>query len=237
MDVDSDLLSAARKGRRDAIIELLTIHYPLVWRMAEALTGRRDIARGVMKYVMPRSLKALPHWKNEGDPHRWFYHHTLLTTRRTSPKHQPDPLKDSLVDGPTVTASYLAFIKALRDLPMQQKEAFILANGEGAGARAMAVAMDLSTLAAENHLREASERLRALSPDKYDAHVARLQATYRKLGPDEEMGVPGIRSNVSRLIRPWFIRRTLRTIFGIVALVAAAWGAWWIWKIVQHSMQ
>jgi DNA-directed RNA polymerase specialized sigma24 family protein len=237
MDVDVDLLRAARKGRRDAIIELLAIHYPLVWRMAEALTGRRDIARGVMKYVMPRSLKALPGWKAESDPHRWFYHHTLLTTRRISAAHQPDPLKDSLIDGPTTTASYLAFIKALRALPMQQREAFILANGEGAGARAMAVAMDLSTLAAENHLREASERLRALAPDKYDASVARLQAAYRKLSPDEDMSVPSVRSRVNRLVRPWFIRRTLRTIFTLLALALTAWGAWWVWRIVQHSMQ
>jgi DNA-directed RNA polymerase specialized sigma24 family protein len=237
MEVDSDLLHAARKGRRDAIIELLALHYPLVWRMAEALTGRRDVARGVMKYIMPRSLKALPSWKNETDPTRWFYHHTLLTTRRTSPKHRPEPLQDSLIDGPTTTAGYLAFIKALRDLPMQQREAFILTNGERAETRAMAVAMDLSTTAAANHLREATERLQALAPDKFDAHVARLRGAYQKLSPDEELGVTGIRSNVQRLVRPWFIRRTLRTIFSIVALGAAAWGAWWVWRIVQHSIQ
>ena len=66
------------------------------------------------------------------------------------------------------------FIRALRALPMQQREAFILMHGEKLDVRAIAVAMDCSVLAAGNHLNEATDRLRHLAGSKLESHASRL---------------------------------------------------------------
>src|SRR4051794_41165259 len=151
--VTSELVEGARKGRRDDVVELLALHYPVVWRMASGLTGRGDVGRGVVRFVMQRSLRATSHWAEDGAPTRWFHHHTLLTTRRTL-KHSPTVANDTLLDGETADTGYVAFIRSLRTLPMQQREAFILTYGEKLDLRALAVAMDCSVTAATNHLAE-----------------------------------------------------------------------------------
>ncbi len=234
--VTSELLVAARKGKRSAAVELLAMHYPTVWRMASGLTGRRDVGRGVVRFVMQRSLRVMSAWADDGAPTRWFHHHTLLTTRRTH-KHPPAPGDDTLLSGGPEDPSYVGFIRALRALPMQQREAFILHHGEGLGIRAIGVAMDCSVLAAENHLREASERLGELASDQFNSHIARLKEIYRELGPDEELAVKDIRRRVRRLILPWFIKRILRMLFAIALLAAAVWAGWWVWRIVEHSLR
>ncbi len=235
MEPTSELVAAARKGKRDAIVELLTMHYPTVWRMASGLTGRADVGRGVVRYIMRRSLRALDHWTDEAAPTRWFQHHTLLTTRRAK-KHGPDPIHDTLLGAAPADPGYTAFVRALRSLPMQQREAFILSDGEGMGIRTIAVAMDCSTIAAENHLREATARMRELAGSQYDAFVAAMSSAYKKLGPDEEMSVQNVRARIRRIVIPWRLLQMIKLVVSLVLLAIVLWGTLWIWRIVKHSM-
>ncbi|HEY7091177.1 MAG TPA: sigma factor-like helix-turn-helix DNA-binding protein [Tepidisphaeraceae bacterium] len=234
--LDSDLVAAARKGKRDAVVEVLAMHYPVVWRMATGLTGRADVGRGVTKFVMQRSLRVLSSWKDDAAPTRWFHHHTLLTTRRTT-KHQPDTTNDTFLKGTAPDVAYTAFIRAVRTLPMQQREAFILTHGEKLDIRSLAVAMDCSVTAAANHLREAVDRLRVLAPAQYDAHVLRMNKAYEQLGPDEELALKNVRGRVRGIVIPWVIGRAIRFIFSLILLAATIWAAWWVWRIVEHSLQ
>jgi DNA-directed RNA polymerase specialized sigma24 family protein len=235
-ELTSDLLEAARQGRRSAVVELLAMYYPVVWRMSTGLTGRQDVGRGVTKFLMQRSLKNMPNWKDEGAPTRWFHHHTLLTTRRTY-KHSPDGQHDSLMPESAADVRYAAFIRALRALPMQQREAFILAHGEKLDVRAIAVAMDCSVLAAGNHLNEATDRLRQLDAVNLDAHVLRLSKIYRTLGPDEELAITDIRRRVKQFYFPWLIAGIARRVLAVALVIGAIWATYRVWLIVQRSME
>lgn len=235
MELTSDLVDAARRGKRDAIIELLSLHYPIVWRMAAALAGRADVGRGTTRFLMHRSLSAMSAWKDETAPTRWFHHHTVLTTRRTY-QHQPDAATDTLLGEGANDPAYVAFIRGLRSLPMQQREAFILCHGEKLDIRAAAVAMDCSMLAAGNHLREASDRLRALAPEEFDARAQRMAEAYRTLTPDKELSVQEVRERVRRFIAPWRFKRMLGKLVSLLLIVAAAWGLYWAYRIAEHSL-
>lgn len=235
-ELTSDLLHSAREGRRDKVVELLAIYYPIVWRISAGLTGRHDVGKGVTRLLMQRSLRTLPTWKDEGAPTRWFHHHTLLTARRTY-RHGPDAFGDTLApelsnDG----APYVAFIKALRALPMQQREAYILAHGEKLDIRAIAVAMDCSVLAAGNHLHEATDRLRQLDPKSVDLHTLRLQKNYQKLVPDEQLAIKDIRTRVTQHFIPRVVGRILKNALALTLLLTAIWGTWRVWQVVRHSL-
>jgi DNA-directed RNA polymerase specialized sigma24 family protein len=234
--ISGDTVRAARKGKRDAVVEVLAVHYPLVWRMASGLAGRADVGRGVAKFVMQQSLRTLDSWRDEGAPTRWFLHHTVLTCRRAH-KHQPDLSNDIFLRNGHTDPGFAAFVRALRGLPMQQREAFILTRCENLDIRTLAVAMDCSTVAATNHLHVATDQLMALAPREYDGHVARLQQAYKTLGPEEELALKDIRRNVRRWVLPWVIGKAIKLGLGLILLAGVIWGAWWAWKIVQHSME
>ncbi|HWP40420.1 MAG TPA: RNA polymerase sigma factor [Tepidisphaeraceae bacterium] len=236
----SELVSAASRGKRHAVIQVLAIHYPMVYRIAAGLTGRRDVAQGVVRFVLQQSLRALHLWTDPAAPTRWFYHHTILTIRRAH-KHQPDATSDTLLGEPgepqdQPDPAYLAFVRALRSLPQQQREAFILRHGEKLEIRQIAIAMDCSTLAAANHLQQAEQHLVALAADRYHPHVLRMHRTYQSLHPAEELTIRDVRRRIRRLLLPWGLKRVLGSIVTLLLLAAALWGAWWVWKIVQHSL-
>src|SRR5450432_585035 len=179
--------------------------------MAAGLTGREDVTRGVVRWVMKRSFRALPSWRNDAAPTRWFAHHTVLTARRSA-KHQPEINNDLLLNGVPNNPAYAAFIRALRSLPIQQREAFILTYGEKIDIRAVAVAMDCSTAACANHLNAATDRLRELAPDRFESQTRLLNTAYQTLNPSEEISLGQIRQ---RYVRPWMIRRRIRTLLSL----------------------
>ena len=56
---DADLVLAARTGSRDAAAELFRRHWPRAWRLARAVTGRRDMADDVAQDAFERAFAAL----------------------------------------------------------------------------------------------------------------------------------------------------------------------------------
>jgi DNA-directed RNA polymerase specialized sigma24 family protein len=216
MEVDSELVESAKKGDRDAAVAVLAHYYPVVWRMCTGLTGRDDVGRGAAQFLMQRSLRVMHQWQGEGGATRWFHHHTVLTIRSTE-KHQPDAEHDTLL-GHGADRGYVAFIRALRALPIQQREAFILHHGEKLGVRESAVAMDCSVLALENHLREAWTRLRELAGEKYESYVAQMAKTYQSLEPGEELVLKDVRRRVSGYFIPRFLARIARFLV-VLALI------------------
>ena len=59
--------------------------------------------------------------------------------------------------------AYTAFVRAVRGLPEQQAEAYLLYHGERLNERLLGVAMDCSAAAAANHLQAATDALTAMS--------------------------------------------------------------------------
>ena len=231
MQVSDELLWRVRKYHRPAIETLFQLFYPCIHRVAAALTGRQDVARGVVRFVIGRAFHAIPSWKDQGAPQRWFSHHTVLTTRRAR-KYQPDPQSDLLVQVCSEqSAGYIAFIRAIRHLPFQQREAFLLHHGENWGLRQLGVAMDCSTEAAGNHLRVATEALQQVAESQLQQFIPALVAAYGKLSPAEELMLPQVRSYVARHIWP---RRILRAIFSLLTLLLLAGLVYVCFWLYQH---
>lgn len=169
----------------------------------------------------------LPNWRAGSVPENWFYHHTLLTARELS-QPLPDSRADLLVAAAADAAHdpfYIGFIKALRNLPRQQTEAFILFHGEKLNDRLLGVAMDCSTGAAHTHIEAARAALAAASGAGMDVLTATLERAYHNLTPPRTAIAPIARKYVRQGLRPRRLRRLVRLVLLIIVLVAA-YSAW-----------
>ena len=248
MAIGDEVLRRAQDYDRRAMVELLADVYPAVYRMAHALTGRPGAGRQVVHDVIRRSLRVLPKWRTGVVPENWFYHHTLLSARDFLAR-PPDPKQDLLVTSarsprpaapPVSTASgeigfaevspddpsYVAFVRALRNLPAQQAEAFILHHGERLNERLLGVAMDCSVAAAANHLGAANMALNSVTAGRTDAFAATMTKAYHALTPPPATIEPVARKYVARAIRPRVLKRVVRVILLIAVLV----GGYFAWR-------
>lgn len=159
--------------------QILQAHYPLVLRLARALSGREDVAEGVVRFVLARGARLAGKWKETDDAGRWFLHHTVLTVRRAA-QHQPEPAKDLLAKG--APAHWVAFVKSIRSLPPQQREAVLLHHGENLNQRYLGVAMDCSTTAAQTHLQAGEKALREMYGEVTQGLLAHLSTVFKHVG-------------------------------------------------------
>ena len=218
MPLDERVFARAQKLDRTAMEALLSAVYPSVHRLAAALTGRIDLARGVERWVMKQGLRQLLLWRNPDAAERWFYHHTLLTSRRAE-KHRPEAKDDLLAtEADGAGASYLAFLRALRDLPFQQREAFLLHHGEKFNSRYLGIAMDCSTRAAEQHLLAAEEALRKLAGDGTGELTQKMAEAYARLTPKEDWSRPALRRYVRNTIWPRRVKRGTTIVLALALL-------------------
>jgi DNA-directed RNA polymerase specialized sigma24 family protein len=233
--VEVELLARARKLKRDAVEAVLARFYPVVYRMAAALSGRVDVARGVVRYVMKRSPRAMPGWRADDDlgPQRWFHHHTILTTRRAA-KHTPELHDDVfMADASALGPGYAAFIRALRSLPMQQREAFILNHGENLNARFLAVAMDCSVIAATQHLQAANNALLAIAGKDFEPFTHQVVERYKQLTPTEDLAVP----HVKTIVRRWVWPRRIWAFLRLLIVLSVIGGAIFFWKKIVPMLE
>lgn len=227
MAVAEEVVRRAQGYDRRAMETVVAEAYPAVYRMAHALTGRKGAAKQVLHDVLRRSLRVLPNWRAGAVPENWFYHHTLLASREFLSR-PPDPREDLLVVMAGDAAKdplYIGFVRAIRNLPVQQAEAFILHHGEKLNDRLLGVAMDCSTGAAHTHLEAARSALAAVSGGGFTVLTATLARAYQGLTPAATAVAPAARKYVSRSLRPRRLRRLLRLAL-LIALLAAGYFAW-----------
>jgi DNA-directed RNA polymerase specialized sigma24 family protein len=226
-----DILPRARRLNRSAVEIVLRAHYPRVCRIAYALCGDDDAAKSAVKLVMHQSLRALPNWRNETQAGNWFLHHTILKSRELAPPPhsvRQDSLLRALI---RPSPEYLAFLRAFRLLPAQQREAFVLFRGEKLDPRFAAVAMDCSTAAAANHLAAANKTLEAIAVDTFETRAAALLQVYASLTPPDDLIVGDI-SVVSRKLRRRKLLRFMERILALAILAAVAWIVWRLSKMI-----
>src|SRR5512132_3156597 len=107
MEIDADLVDRVRRHDRAAVESVFTELFPAVHRMAYALTGRADAGSAVERFVLKRAMR-------------------VLATRRA--RFKPRELKeDVLLSATPPDPAFAAFVRAIRSLPMQPREAFLLA--------------------------------------------------------------------------------------------------------------
>jgi DNA-directed RNA polymerase specialized sigma24 family protein len=223
MEIAPQLFARAQKLNRPAVEALFASVYPAVLRIARGLAGRIDVADGVVRFVMLRAPTMLPRWRDSTAAERWFLHHTVLTARRAA-AHEPSVKTDLLAAD--ADPPYAAFIRALRQLPIQQREAFILHAGERFNPRFLGVAMDCSTDAAQNHLDAATTALRNIAGNDFAALANHLATNYIHLGPAPDDIAPAVGKWAGKALRPHQFRRLLRRLIVTLILALLLLAAW-----------
>ena len=229
MSLTEETVTRAQKHDRRAMEAVLAEAYPAVFRLAHALTGRPGAARQVVHDVLRRCLRVMPKWRRGALPENWFYHHTVMTSRAVAGAGAPlDPRDDVLVTGagaPATDPAYVAFVRAVRGLPPQQAEAFILHHGERLNTRILGVAMDCSQEAAAKHLEAATSAIQAVAGTNLEPFAAAMQRAYTSLVPPANAIQPAARRYVTRHLRPRQFKR-VAILITLVALVAAGVVIW-----------
>lgn len=232
MPISDETLARARKLDSRAAGEVAAASYPSTCRIARALTGREKLAAAVADRVLRQSVQLMPKWSAGTVPENWYYHHTVLTARQAVNRAgTPSGTQDDLLAtaaGPA-DVPYAAFIRALRVLPIQQTEAFVLNHGERLNERLLGVAMDCSAAAAANHLRAADGALAVVTGGDFDAMLAQFNKNYAALTPPEPTVKAEIRSAVSSVLWPRRVKRFIKWMV-ILALIAGAGYAAWRWR-------
>ena len=221
-----DVMARARKLERRAVEAVLAECYPAVHRMAHALAGRSAAGQRVIRLVFGRGLRVLPTWRKGIIPENWFYHHTLLTARDVAPQ-PPTADKDLLLTmGPAAEPGYAAFVRALRSLPRQQTEAFLLNHGENLNERMLGVTMDCSTQAAAMHLAAATDALRRIGQDQFAGLTASLRRAYAGLTPGETTIAASVSRQVGAAVWRRRVRRLVRRVILLIVLAAIGYAVW-----------
>jgi DNA-directed RNA polymerase specialized sigma24 family protein len=210
-------------SEREKLVESV---YPGICRIAYGLSGREDVGHGIVRFVINHAIHHLKHLRDAASAQRWFYHFTVLVSRRGR-KHEPAAEQDTLVaHSGEVSAAYVAFVRGLRALPFQQREAYLLHLGEQLLYRDVATAMDCSIAAVEVHLAGAQQTLRAMAGDGYEKMKDRLMRSWTNLSPREDAIHPSVRGLIKRLMWPRRIRKILKITATVVILMALAYVGW-----------
>jgi len=226
LHIDEELFARAKKLDRDALEKLVESVYPGICRIAYGLSGRADVGHGIVRFVINHSLQQLQQLRDAAAAQRWFYHFTVLVSRRGR-KHEPKAEQDTLVENSgEVSAAYVAFIRGLRALPFQQREAYLLTFGEQLLYRDVATGMDCSIAAVEVHLQVAEQTLRAMTGDGYEKMKERLTRAWGNLSPREEAVHPSVKGLIKKLMWPRRIKRILKIVVALAIVVGLAYAAW-----------
>jgi len=229
-ELTDDEVLAAAEYQRDAVGKVIHFYYPLVCRVAFGIGGGLTLGTSIVRTVIGRSLHAIKSWSTAAEARNWFLHHTLLECRRLDGgTGEDDPLLTRADDPP----AYRAFISALRKLPFQQREAFLLTHGEKLDQRQTAVAMDCSMTAAANHLVAAQNDLVAIAGHEYHAIANRLATIYAALQPGEELILGDVTRHVGAFIARRRLRRWLEAVVTGVILALIGWAVWRLSRIIE----
>jgi hypothetical protein len=194
--------------------------------MAVGLCASERAARRIVPPALRQTIRIFYIRKIELHPGGWLLHQTLLASRPAAAT-PVNPTDDPLVGtAEPAEAAYVAWIRAIRHLPRQQQEAFLLHHGLGFDQRDLGIAMDCSTVAAANHLRAAHAAIAPLEEGRQQEWIERLQKTMASFDPPRinmEAQVARGAAQV-RLIRT--ARTALRILRNLVVMAAVAVVVW-----------
>jgi hypothetical protein len=204
--------------------------FPRVYRVALSLCQNRDVGLAVVRKVVGQSGVVFDRWDTDEEADRWFLRYTVLCSRgRASGGPQDDALFAA-----TDEAVWKGIILAIRHLPMQQREAFLLHHGEGLELRQLATAMDCSSSAAGNHLAAAENSLQPIAGDRLVDFMAGLPGLIKELSPSPQMLEVEVNQVIRKRRRVRWIRRWILAPLKWMLAVGAGWVVWKVWKLMAR---
>ena len=236
ISISDDHVRDARKGKRHGLEAVLRANYPRICRVSYALCAEQDKGQAAAKTVLRRALPIAWTWEGPVDVAHWLLHHCVQTARQIRGQKEgvdapaPKPREDCLAFGGGLPAEYAAFVKAIRSLPFQQMEAFLLTYGEELDTRGVAIAMDCSTAAAANHLNSARKALATVAGEKYTELTEDVGKVYAALTPKDEMVVEKVATGVSRHLARQRAGKTVKVLGPLLLLSAIALLVWVLWS-------
>jgi DNA-directed RNA polymerase specialized sigma24 family protein len=230
IELSEELVDNAREGRAEALSDVIIACYPPLVRISMTLAGDAKRGLDLVQGLVRGSLVASENWNEPTAPWRWFLHHAILNLRRLPPSPGPDPLVQYSADK---EVPFVAFVSALRKLPPQQQEAFILRQGEKMSERELAVAMDCSVTAAVNHLLAAQDALELVAAEGIDQRMAEFRTAYDNLSPDPAAVKQYVMSRVQSRTAKKRTKGLFKVIVWVIVLAVVGYGLYRVFKYMS----
>ena len=161
---DAELVGRARNGSPDAAAELFSRHWPGAWRVARAVTGRRDMADDVAQDAFERAFAALHRFDRRRPFAPWLQRivvnrslDLLRSERRLVGPEALDRLEGEWRDHAEEDRGLLA---AVTGLSPQRRVVIVLRYGLGHSPAAIAALLDLPVGTVHSRLARALDDLR-----------------------------------------------------------------------------
>ncbi len=166
---DGELVVRARAGSRDAAAELFARHWPRAWRMARAVTGRRDMADDVAQDAFERAFAALSRFDERRPFEPWLNRivvnrslDLLRSERRLVGIESADRIEGEWRDA---AAEDRALLQAVSGLSPQRRVAIVLRYGVGLPPAEIAELLGLPAGTVHSRLARGLDDLRGLEKE------------------------------------------------------------------------
>jgi RNA polymerase sigma-70 factor (ECF subfamily) len=161
---DGELVARARSGSSDAAAELFRRHWPAAWRMARAVTGRRDMADDIAQDAFERAFAALPRFDRRRPFAPWL--HRIVVNRSLDLLRSERRLvrldADERIEGEwrDAAAEDRGLLRAVSGLTPQRRVVIVLRYGLGYPPGEIAAMLDLPVGTVHSRLARALDDLR-----------------------------------------------------------------------------
>lgn len=196
--------------------EKLRPHAEWAWRTIAAVSGSTAAADRIVRWLLVHA----PH-ADSAAVERWFRHHAVLRRRELKRPTRNDP---DVLEPAGASVALRAFVAAIRNLPEQQREAWLLRVCAKLDPRETGKAMDCSQTAALTHFDAALAVLKPMAGDNYDAFCNGVRTRFESLRPDS---LEIDRALAARSTRRW-IRITIRALLTAGLIVVLGGLVWFL---------
>lgn len=170
---DTELVEASLRGSDQAFAELIRRYQDLLYRHAERMTGRADDAEDVVQATFIKAHRSLRSCRNPDRVGAWLFRigtnacKDFLKSRRRSTVPLDEVPGIQAEDSDPERAVLLGSVgdeieRALRSLPDEQREAFLMKHVEGWSYTDMAECLGVSISALKMRVHRAREELQIL---------------------------------------------------------------------------
>jgi RNA polymerase sigma-70 factor (ECF subfamily) len=170
MPSDGELVVRAREGSREAAGELFRRHWPSAWRLARAVTGRRDMADDIAQDAFERAFAALSRFDRKRPFAPWL--HRIVVNRALDLLRSERRLvgleTTERVEGEwrNVGAEDRALLEVVAALSPQRRVVIVLRYGLGYAPPEIAEMLSLPVGTVHSRLARALEELRDMERER-----------------------------------------------------------------------